>query len=310
MSVLQIYNWNHRSILQSHLLNTRQKIALASLLFRVVRIVRSRLLRKSNRSVCKRNGIFWELDLQEGIDFSIWLLGGFELKTMRLYKVLIKKGDIVLDIGANVGAHTLPFAKIVGPCGKVYAFEPTEYAFRKLLRNVSLNHDLYGQVNTVQAMLLNENNQDHSPSFLYSSWPLIHQEDLHKQHRGRLMTIKGAEKTSLDDFVNRTMINRVDFIKIDVDGNEIDVLQGSWGTIQKFRPIILMEFAPYLFENNKRHMEKILSDLVAIGYEVRDAATQRLLPCDLHSLERIVPDYGSINILLQHHVNKDILCQF
>jgi FkbM family methyltransferase len=267
-------------------------------------VIRSGLLRKPDNTVCKRSGIFWDLDLQEGIDFSIWLLGGFELKTKRLYQGLIRKGDIIIDIGANIGAHTLPFAKLTGPHGKVYAFEPTSYAFNKLSRNLSLNPNLIRQVETVR-MILMDNKSDKKPtSLLYSSWPLVNCEGVHIRHRGRLMDINGAEKSTLDDYVTRRMIERIDFIKIDVDGNEVDVLKGSWGTIQKFHPVILTEFAPYLFENNNTQMNEILSNLLAIGYEVRDSDTGRLLPGDLNSIERIIPKFGSINILLSPKVNR------
>ena len=63
----------------------------------------------------RRGGYNWALDLHEGIDFSIFLLGGFEPRTLRLYRKLLgrQEGEIVLDIGANIGAHTLPLAKLV-----------------------------------------------------------------------------------------------------------------------------------------------------------------------------------------------------
>jgi tRNA G37 N-methylase Trm5 len=106
-------------------LNTSQKIKIATVAYKLVAGVR-RVLGKSDHAVIRRNGITWELDLQEGIDFSIFLFGGFELATLRLYDSILRPGDIVLDVGANIGAHTLPFARLVGKDARVYAFEPTQ----------------------------------------------------------------------------------------------------------------------------------------------------------------------------------------
>jgi FkbM family methyltransferase len=54
----------------------------------------------------------------------------------------VKPGNAVLDIGRNIGAHTLPLAHLVGPHGRVIAFEPTAYAIRKMRANIALNAGL------------------------------------------------------------------------------------------------------------------------------------------------------------------------
>ena len=82
--------------------------------------------------VTSRQGLTWQLDLREGIDLSIYLLGRFEPSTVRCYTRLVNPGDVVLDVGANIGAHTLPLARLVGEAGRVIAFELTRYAFLKL----------------------------------------------------------------------------------------------------------------------------------------------------------------------------------
>ena len=83
-------------------LNTSTKIFLATLAYRVVSFMRS-TIGKSDNLVINRKGILWDLDLNEGIDFSIYILGEFEKNTMRSYKSIIREGDVVLDVGANIG---------------------------------------------------------------------------------------------------------------------------------------------------------------------------------------------------------------
>src|SRR6266849_10947294 len=95
------------------------------------------------KSVVKMvDGIRYELNLNELIDSSFYYLGAFEPDSVSAIKKLIKQGDIVLDVGANVGCHALLFSKLAGPEGRVIAFEPTAWAFQKLKRNRELNLDL------------------------------------------------------------------------------------------------------------------------------------------------------------------------
>ena len=126
-------------------MQTRTKIYLARCLALLLLFLRY-LFGKTNNVVVKRRGINWALDLKEGIDLGIYLFGGFELDTISCYKQFIRPGDVVLDVGANIGAHTLVFADLVGGNGKVYAFEPTSYAVNKLTVNAKLNRSLAERV--------------------------------------------------------------------------------------------------------------------------------------------------------------------
>lgn len=278
-------------------LNTQQKIKMATIAYELVSGFR-RLLGKSDQVVIRRNGITWELDLREGIDFSIFLLGGFELATLRLYKSILEAGDVVLDIGANIGAHTLPFAKLVGKHGRVYAFEPTQYAFEKLGRNVRANPAISPSIELVHAMLVSENRDAIAPA-IYSSWPLHGEEGLHDQHRGRLMSTFDAVAITLDEFVDQKKIECVNFIKLDVDGNEASVLAGAVDTLRRYRPRVLMEWAPYLFDDKSAVMEQVLSNFISLGYCPKEPSRRRPLPETVEALNSLVPKYGSMNVLFE-----------
>jgi FkbM family methyltransferase len=278
-------------------LNTSQKIQIATMAYKLVSGVR-RVLGKSDHAVSRRNGITWELDLHEGIDFSIFLLGGFELATLRMYGSILRPGDIVLDIGANIGAHTLPFARLVGKDGRVYAFEPTQYAFEKLKRNVNANPSISSSIELVHAMLVSDDRNSIVPA-IYSSWPLRKEDGLHKQHRGKLMSTSDAAAMTLDEFVDRKGIDRIDFVKLDVDGNEAGVLAGAANTLRRFRPRVLMEWAPYLFEGNSAIMGQMLSHFINLGYCPREPSRRRVLPKTLEELNAMVPKYGSMNVLFE-----------
>ena len=230
-------------------MNTRQKIAVVALLSRVVGV--RTLVGKGDVGVFRRGDIAWELDLKKGIGFAIYLQGGFEPKTLREYRRIVQPGFVVLDIGANIGSHTLPLAQMGRPAGRVYSFEPTDYAFGKQCRNLSLNLELSRRVNAIQVMLVGRRTQER-PDAIPSSWPLngeggtkIH--PIHPIHLGRFNTLEGARVLRLDDWVAQMQPSKVDFVKMDVDGYEIDVIEGAGETLSRYRPVMMMGFAPYIF---------------------------------------------------------------
>src|SRR5260221_12509467 len=105
------------------MLTTKTKIALAGLAYRTIAKSRG-LLGKSKRVEVRRGGVRGGLDLEEGIDFSIYLLGAFERSTVATLRALVKAGDIVLDIGGNIGAHQLGWAKNGRPAAEILSISP------------------------------------------------------------------------------------------------------------------------------------------------------------------------------------------
>lgn len=277
------------------IVTTSRKIAVARALSRVVIGARA-ALGKGPQLDAVRGGLRWRLDLREGVDLSIFLLGGFEPSTLRLYRRLVREGDCALDIGANVGSHTLPLARLVGARGRVHAFEPTAYAFGKLRANVALNPALAERIEARQLMLQRDAATPPAPS-VYSSWPLEKAGDLHEKHLGRLMSTTGAEATTLDRYVSAAGLHRVDFVKIDVDGGEPDVIAGGAGTLERFRPPLLMEFAPYLYRGREALFQGMLDLLSGLGYTFADADSGAPLRADYEYLSRLIPDGATGNVV-------------
>jgi FkbM family methyltransferase len=256
-----------------------------------------------------RDGLRWSLDLREGIDLSIYLFGAFEPSVVRRYRHLVSPGDVVVDIGANVGAHTLPLARAAGESGRVVAFEPTGWAFEKLLANLALNPDLGGRVTAEHALLVSPGQQA-VPAEIYSSWPLAvgsgrsgqgGQAELHPQHRGMLRGTDGARAVTLDDYFAgdrqaSDKPSRVDFVKLDVDGAEPDVLAGAAATIERHRPAIVIEMAPCAYEGGDG-FERIVGFLTSRGYRLEHLRTHRPLPTDADALAARIPDGSSMNVL-------------
>jgi FkbM family methyltransferase len=277
-------------------IRTRHKIALAKMAYRLVSFGR-RILGKSDRVIVKRSNLVWELNLAEGIDFSIYLLGAFEPQTIKLYGRLIRAGDVVADIGANIGAHSLPLAMLVGDTGRVLCFEPTDYAFQKLTRNIALNRELASRLETRQAMLV-ATDQDVVEPELYSSWPLKGAGALHEQHRGRLMEASGADALTFDAAMMLSGATELNFVKLDVDGHEFKVLMGARKTLEKFKPKLLMELDPCLYVSKSHEFDNMIKILNELGGRMTDVNTGIPLPLDADALRKIIPDGASRNVLV------------
>jgi FkbM family methyltransferase len=276
------------------MLTTKTKIKIASVLSRFVRAARRSVNSASDNVQVNRDGITWRLDLKEGIDFGIFL-GLYERSTKIAIRRWVRTGFVALDIGANIGTHSLELARQVGATGAVFAFEPTIFAYSKLLNHLALNPIL---ARTVKAeRLLLAASDDRLPVVqVYSSWPLIHEVGLHAIHAGRSQSTDGARIISLDTYLNRTRVQTVDFIKLDVDGFECEVLEGGQECLEKFRPTILMELAPYCLRERGASLERLVDLLACRGYRFAKLNGEEL-PIDARKLDRKIAEGASMNVI-------------
>lgn len=276
-------------------MKTIHKIAAARAIYRVVRAGRT-ILGRADREIVVRSGITYELDLSQGIDFAIYLANIYERQTQLALRRLVAPSSLVLDIGANIGAHSLHLAQLVGPNGRVIAFEPTDFAFRKLCRNLELNPALEARVTPCHCFLT-ERNEDQVPSAIYSSWPLAREAGLHAKHLGREMRTGAAQARSLDSVLSELADRKVALVKIDVDGFECDVLRGATRLLRDARPIFVMEVSPYVLEEHGASLEQLLSFFVPNGYAFYDERTWKPLPSAARELQRMVADGAGFNVV-------------
>ncbi len=284
-------------------LPTYIKIFGARILYHLARLSLFFQGKKGDIHIVRRDSITYELELNEGIDLSIFIFGAFEKETSQLLKKHILKGDFVLDIGANVGAHTLTMAEAVGDNGLVIALEATDWAFNKLQKNISLNPSLIDRIAAIQCLLSADDVME-TPTELYSSWDLNSSDGQHAVHKGILKSTADARTVSLDTLLSELNLSKVDFIKIDVDGFEYWVLKGAEQTLKKFRPKILIELSPYVHLEHGSSFETLMNFLSKIGYSFYSVHDERPLPQDIEQLKKIIPAKGGINAIAR--MNKKV----
>ncbi len=229
-------------------LNTSQKIFIASLISKILIFFFG-----NKKRIIERNGIRYFVDLNEGIDLGIFLNIKNEKKIFNIVKILGKHITII-DIGSNIGSVTLPLAKIFSK-SKVISIEPTFYAFSKLKKNINLNPILKKRIKLENVFVSNQNKIVNK---VHSSWNLSNDSKKHKVHFGTLKKTSKIIK-KLDKVCSN--VKKVDFIKIDVDGHELDVLKSGKKTIKKHKPFIYFEFAPYLYREF-RYTPEILINFI------------------------------------------------
>jgi FkbM family methyltransferase len=204
------------------------------------------------------------------------LWGKFEPEVSTAIFALVRPGMTVLDIGANIGLHTVDLAGRVGPRGRVIAFEPNPAVRAELNANVLLN----GLKNVeVREEALWDRDGDETFCF-----PAIGSEAMGGLRRNQTFDVKYEAKVTaarLDTTLSLLGINEVDFIKLDVEGAELPVLRGA-GTLLdgSNRPSVLFEShlansAPYSYTP-----KDLVDFLVAKRFSVEkiDAADYLALP--------------------------------
>lgn len=249
---------------------------------------------RSDIHTIRRGGISFEVDLTEGIDLSIFLFGNFQKHITQNKYLSLKCDSVVLDIGANFGNMALRLAKAV-PSGRIYAFEPTDYAFNRLLRNLSVNPDLSERITPVQSFVSDRSEAAHRIQ-AYASWKVDGTSpEAHPLHGGLISTSASISTVSIDDFCEKNDIKDVDLIKIDTDGHELKILRGARKTLEKFLPHIIFEIGFYLMEENSNTFELYFDYFSSAGYILANIKNGK--PITLENYFRQIPLRATTNII-------------
>lgn len=269
---------------------TRIKIFFGGLLYRIVHLVC-----REDKRIIVRNAITYEIDLSEGIDLSLFLFGKFQKHIFQNRRLELPEDAVIFDVGANFGAMTLQFAKLAGR-GSVYAFEPTFYAYSKLKKNLELNPLLAERIVPIQSFVSSSSSAEHQIK-AYASWKVAGTVSgaRHPIHSGIPKAADGIGAVSLDDFCEQNQIARLDFIKIDTDGHEFEVLSGAQKIIGRFRPAIIFEVGMYIMEERHTDFSAYLQFFNLLNYSLFNS--NNLKEIKANNYRKHIPSKGTIDIL-------------
>ncbi len=217
-----------------------------------------------------KDGIVWLADEDIGIyttadnyiEWTILSTGTYEDEISKLIRISLKPADVALDIGANIGLQSIRMSICVGNTGQVYAFEPLGYLQEKFNKNISLNKA--GNVKLFPfALSTIEREADFNVN--RNSWNQgtfsigINSSGSETQH----VLIKVA-----DELPEIKGLNRLDLVKIDVEGFEYQVLLGLKQALKKHKPRIIFEYDSNYWLSNGQNINDCFSFLNALGYTV------------------------------------------
>jgi FkbM family methyltransferase len=179
--------------------------------------------------------------LNEHMQSQIFWYGYYSRDIVLLLDKLLKPGMAVMDVGANIGEITLTSARRVGNLGRVYAFEPMPTLNARLQEHVESNH-----MTQVTTLCLGVSDHE-GRAQIYATSGEFHDGTNHAG-LGTLYasSVRGSavgeiELQTLDQVVRERDIQRVDLIKIDIEGAELPALKGATETINRFHPYFIIE---------------------------------------------------------------------
>ncbi len=198
-------------------------------------------------------------------------------------KQIIKEGDIIIDLGANIGYYTLIFAKLVGDLGHVYAFEPEPSNFELLSKNIKENN--HSNVTLIQKAVSNKN----SKIKLYVSKRNLASHRIFDSDEKRNSV--EVDVITLDEYFKK-FEKPIKFIKIDVEGAEGAVLLGTSKIIEKSENLtIMMEYFPKWIKKFGDEPKEILKSLLQKDFKLYNL-NQKNNRLDTIQIEKFVSEYN------------------
>lgn len=246
------------------------------------------------------------------------LLKQHEAETVQQIEQLVQPGMVVLDIGAHIGYYSRIFGQLVGNGGRVLAFEPHPHTFATLRRNT--RRQMHVQLHQVAASDTRQETQLYDYLLMSASGSLHYDETLATLQRQQASEYAVAPRMQpnftaktytvqavvLDDFLEALGIQAVDFIKMDIEGAELNALYGMQKIIQQSKNLyLIMEFNPKALQAFGHDPQQVIPTVLALGFDsvltiLQDGstyplATEPAILGDLvHNLEQ---NLGVINLL-------------
>ena len=173
-----------------------------------------------------------------------------------------KKADTILDFGAHIGVFALIAAQTTGKEGRVYAFEPSPATYQLLQKSITINN----AEGVIKAFQKAAGSSVGKTTFFISDAQADNANSLVNYKEDRPLHGIEIDVTTIDAFVNEQKLTKVNFIKIDVEGAEYDVLKGGVETFNKFRPACILAIHPEPVQAKGDNLEEIYDFIQSLNY--------------------------------------------
>jgi FkbM family methyltransferase len=199
------------------------------------------------------------------IGWHLYCHGTYEPTLRAVMRERIPQGGIVVEAGANIGWHTLLLSRLVGRDGRVHAFEPNPKTNAELERNLALN-----SASNVRVYSLGLSNRTAESAFVAPEISDASAGDGHLalplEKRGATCPVMTVNVVPLSEVA--ADFDRLDFLKIDVEGHEPEVLEGAMDVIARFRPVVAFEVIPEFGDRGAGQIAESMNRLAQLGYDL------------------------------------------
>ena len=219
------------------------------------------------------------LYLGNDVSRATYIGGCIEPNEFAFIDSVLQEDMVMIDVGANDGLFTIFAARRVGKKGRVLAFEPSTREFARLQANIRMN-----RLRNVKAFAKAASNETGVAQLKICEYGHEGQNTLGEfPYAVKQAEVQVVEICRLDEFLQIEKLQRLDVMKIDVEGAEYKVLQGSEETIRKFRPIILLELLDKALRHQGNSAAQVVQFLLDLDYNIYDFSTisGRLVVSDL-----------------------------
>jgi FkbM family methyltransferase len=255
------------------------------------KIIRDYIL---NREFIKKTkyGFKIKLDVSRDVDKHFYW-GEFEVDIINFLKSLLKDSSVFVDVGANIGIYTLLASQHIKKEGKIFAFEPSDWANERLKENLKLNETKNVEVLKLAVTNFTGLNQFYvCEDDAYNSLISTPMKEVQK--------IVEIESICLDDFCVDRKIDQIDILKIDVEGADYLVLKGAEEILKSDKsPIIVCEFNRNISGGITYNKDEFSEFMKELSYKFFMINEKNLIEVDLTNTEA-----NELICLKKHHLVK------
>lgn len=220
---------------------------------------------------CSRDDIRYLLDISDYMQYCIYY--GITIEPREKLYNLVKDGTTIIDVGTNIGETLLNFARI-NKTGLNIGFEPVPDLYARAEYNLKLNDlpniklENLALSNEAGKLTFNVTNENNSGGIFLSS-------DLNQEDSSR--TVRAI---TLDSYVLENNLDNISLLKIDVEGFELNVLEGAVMTLNKFKPALFIELDDSFLRRQGKSGKELVGFLIDKGYQIFSAENDKQIMAD------------------------------
>jgi FkbM family methyltransferase len=246
------------------------------------------------------DGLRVRIDVRDGvIGYALYMQRTWEPEVGRFIDCLDLASGVAVDVGANIGWHTMTLSRAVGASGRVFAFEPDPHNYALLLANLAANH-----MTNVSPQRTAIGERSGECLLCLNPWNFGD----HRVVNGKLGTdLKhiSVPMTTLDSALDAIAPGTIRLIKVDVQGYDLQVLDGMQETLRRNPAVVLLlEVSGALLKESGASGREYVDRLRALGFDGFEIQEHRLLPMLAAESYSYMDEHADVNVALSRRADE------